>query len=105
LPYQIDHIISRKQGGLSGADNLAYACFRCNLFKGSDVGSIDPRTGRFVAFFHPRRQNGRDHFVLRGAVIEALTAEGQVTAQILKLNLDKRVAERKLLLSAGRYAI
>lgn len=38
---QIDHIISEKHGGLTEADNLAYACAFCNRFKGSDVGLID----------------------------------------------------------------
>jgi len=40
-PHQIDHIISRKHGGQSDADTLAYACLRCNAWKGSDVGSLD----------------------------------------------------------------
>ena len=53
-PHQIDHIISRKHGGLSEADNLAYACLRCNAWKGSDVGSLDSQTGVFVSLFHPR---------------------------------------------------
>lgn len=102
-PHQIDHIISRKHGGASASDNLAYACLRCNTWKGSDVGSLDFETGAFVSFFHPRRQSWDDHFVLRGAVIEPLTAEGKVTARLLKLNLDKRVVERQLLATVGRY--
>jgi hypothetical protein len=102
-PHQIDHIISRKHGGSSDPDNLAYACLRCNTWKGSDVGSLDFETGAFVSFFHPRRQRWDDHFVLRGAVIEPLTAEGKVTARLLKLNLDKRVVERQLLSILGRY--
>jgi hypothetical protein len=102
-PHQIDHIISRKHGGSSASDNLAYACLRCNTWKGSDVGSLDFETGAFLSFFHPRRQRWDDHFVLRGAVIEPLTAEGKVTARLLKLNLDKRVVERQLLATVGRY--
>jgi hypothetical protein len=102
-PHQIDHIISRKHGGQSDSDNLAYACLRCNAWKGSDVGSLDPETGAFVSLFHPRHQRWDDHFVLRVAVIEPLTAEGKATARLLKLNLDKRVVERKLLAAVGRY--
>jgi hypothetical protein len=41
--------------------------------------------------------------VLRGAVIEPLTPEGKATARLLKLNLDKRVVERRILKAAGRY--
>lgn len=102
-PHEIDHIISRKHGGLSVADNLAYACLRCNAWKGSDVGSIDPQTGALVSFFNPRRHRWQDHFVLRGAVIEPLTAEGEATVRILKLNLNKRVVERQMLMVTGRY--
>jgi hypothetical protein len=102
-PHQIDHIISRKHGGLSEVDNLAYACLRCNAWKGSDVGSLDLKTGALVSLFHPRRQRWDDHFVLRGAVIQPLTAEGRATARLLKLNLDKRVVERQLLIAVGRY--
>jgi HNH endonuclease len=102
-PHQIDHIISRKHGGSSEVDNLAYACLRCNAWKGSDIGSLDPQTGAFVSFFHPRRHRWQDHFALRGAVIEPLTAEGEATVRVLKINLDKRVVERQILMAAGRY--
>jgi hypothetical protein len=102
-PHQVDHIISRKHGGLSDSGNLAYACLRCNAWKGSDVGSIDNQTGKFVRLFNPRTQHGHDHFVFQGAVIEQRTDEGKATARLLKLNLDKRIVERRLLAIAGRY--
>jgi len=102
-PHQIDHVISRKHGGATELDNLAYACLRCNAWKGSDIGSLDPQTREFVSLFNPRNHRWHDHFVLRGAVIEPLTAEGKATARLLKLNLDKRVVERQLLIAAGRY--
>ncbi|MCZ2154332.1 MAG: HNH endonuclease [Bryobacterales bacterium] len=44
-PHQVDHIISRKHGGASVPGNLAYACLRCNVWKGSDIGSLDAHTG------------------------------------------------------------
>jgi len=102
-PHQLDHIISRKHGGLSDTDNLAYSCVRCNAWKGSDIGSLDPRTGRLIALFHPRRQRWTAHFAWRGFTIEPLTVEGEVTTRLLKLNLDKRVAERRLLMMLGRF--
>jgi hypothetical protein len=105
FPHQVDHIVSRKHGGTSEPDNLAFACLRCNVWKGSDIGSIDSLAGAFVRFFHPRRQNWSDHFQFRGAVIEPLTSDGRVPCQILRLNLDKRVAERRLLMAVGRYPI
>jgi hypothetical protein len=77
--------------------------FDATQWKGSDIGSVDLQTRRFVNLFHPRRQRWEDHFVLRGAIIEPLTVEGKATARLLKLNLDKRVVERKVLAAAGRY--
>jgi hypothetical protein len=41
--------------------------------------------------------------MLRGAVIEPITDEGGVTARVFQFNLDKRVAERRLLIAFGRY--
>jgi hypothetical protein len=76
---------------------LAFACIRCNLWKGTDVGSIDAATGQLVKLFHPRQHRWEDHFILRGAEIEPLTQEGAVTIRILKLNHPKRLEERRLL--------
>ena len=102
-PHQIDHIVSRKHAGTSSPDNLAYCCLRRNLRKGSDLGSLSAGTGQFVRLFHPRKDRWSDHFRLEGAIIEPLTREGEVTARLLRLNLDKRVVERSLLLAAGVY--
>jgi len=101
--HQLDHIISRKHGGRSAFENLAYSCVRCNVSKGTDVGSINPRDGAFIAFFNPRSERWAAHFVLRGAVIEPLTEEGTATARVFRFNLDKRVAERRILIAFGRY--
>jgi hypothetical protein len=53
--------------------------------------------------YNPRQQRWADHFQLEDAIIEPLTAEGVVTARLLRLNLDQRVAERRLLIAIGRY--
>jgi len=102
-PHQVDHIVSRKHGGLSVQSNLAYACLRCNTWKGSDIASVEPSTCRLTPLYNPRQQRWADHFRLEGAIIEPLTPEGIVTARLLRLNLDRRVAERRLLIAIGRY--
>lgn len=58
-PHQVDHIVSQKHGGTSDSQNLAWACTRCNAWKGSDVSAIDPETGEAIPLFHPRRDHGR----------------------------------------------
>ena len=47
-PFHVDHILSVKHGGTSKLDNLAWACFNCNVFKGSDIAGYDPDTGDLV---------------------------------------------------------
>ena len=94
FPHEPDHIIALKHGGMSTAANLAYACFECNRAKGSDIASIDPRTGAITPLFSPRAQQWNDHFHRNGPVIEPLTAVGRATIELLKINLPVRVAVR-----------
>lgn len=54
-PFQIDHIIARKHGGETIATNLALSCYSCNSYKGPNIASLDPDSGRLVRLFHPRK--------------------------------------------------
>ncbi|MDP8979183.1 MAG: HNH endonuclease [Acidobacteriota bacterium] len=103
FPHQLDHIVSRKHGGSSTADNLAYACALCNRHKGTDVASTDLRTGETVRLFHPRRDLWTDHFRLERELFEPITGVGDVTLRLLRPNATERVAERRLLQELGRY--
>src|SRR5947209_18462187 len=80
FPHEPDHIIAEKHGGPTALENLAWSCFTCNRFKGSDLASIDPISRRVVTLFHPRRQRWQRHFRLNGAHIEGITASGRATA-------------------------
>ena len=60
-PHEVDHVIALKHGGVTTAENLAYACWRCNRYKGSDLGSFDPQTGQFSFLFNPRKQLWSEH--------------------------------------------
>ncbi|MGF1493943.1 MAG: HNH endonuclease [Microcoleaceae cyanobacterium] len=51
--HEIDHVIALKHGGKTTIENLAYACWRCNRYKGSDLGSFDPETQEFSFLFNP----------------------------------------------------
>lgn len=97
---KVDHILSRKHGGGSSADNLAYACTICNRLKGSDIASID-RSGRLVRLFNPRSADWTQHFGLDGAVIQPLTTAAEATARLLRFNAAERVTERHLLQQFG----
>ena len=93
--HEIDHIIPEKHGGKTKESNLAYTCWRCNRYKGTDLGSFDPQTGEFSFLFNPRRQKWTEHFKLNNYLIVGLTPEGRTTVKLLQLNSDDRLAERK----------
>ena len=99
--HQIDHVVSRKHGGLSVFGNLAYACILCNRHKGSDVASIDPNSGEAIRLFDPRRDTWSDHFRIESAMVEPLSDIGIATIRLLKLNTPERVAERAILRRLG----
>jgi hypothetical protein len=94
FPHQIDHIISRKHGGISHEQNLAYSCAFCNRHKGSDLASLRPGTDELVRLFHPRQQSWSDHFLLSGPVIEPKTDTGAITTRLLRMNTAERIVER-----------
>jgi len=101
----VDHIVSKKHGGLSREENLAYACMICNSNKGSDISSLVPGTGELVRFFNPRIDRWRDHFRLDQAIIVPLTEIGEATVRILGFNQDGRLLERRTLQAMGRYPV
>jgi hypothetical protein len=96
-PHEVDHIIALKHNGTTTAENLAYACWRCNRYKGTDLGSFDPETGAFSFLFNPRTQQWSDHFRLQDARINGITPEGRTTVYLLKLNSNERMTERQRL--------
>lgn len=103
FPHESDHIIATKHGGASILDNLAFACFDCNRFKGSDIASRDAVSGALVSLFNPRMHQWNRHFQLDGGRILPLTSIGRVTALLLKFNLPQRVEVRATLARTGRY--
>lgn len=96
IPHEVDHIIAEKHGGVTTAANLAFACWRCNNRKGTDLGSFDPQTGKFSFLFNPRTQVWSEHFVvLPDFSLLGITPEGRTTVSLLRLNDQRRIAERK----------
>lgn len=100
---EIDHIISKKHGGSSEPENLAYACLFCNRHKGTDIGSIHPETAKLTRFYNPRKDRWLKHFRLNGFVIVPLTGIGKVTVRLFAFNKQERLLEREALISIGTY--
>ncbi len=101
--FQVDHIISRKHRGSTTSGNLALACLRCNVAKGTDIGAVAGRPPRLEPLYHPRRNRWSDHFRLTGARILPLTVTGAATIRLLQINASDRLLLRRALQKAGRY--
>jgi hypothetical protein len=95
--HEVDHVVAVKHGGRTNDDNLAYACWRCNRHKGTDLGSFDPLTQQFSFLFNPRTQIWTVHFMWHGTALQGTTPEGRTTIALLQLNSDERRAERQRL--------
>jgi hypothetical protein len=102
-PFHIDHIRSRKHGGTSNSDNLAFACLDCNAFKGTDVTGYDPQTDQITRLFNPRMDNWSEHFAWNGPVLVGLTAIGRTTVTVLNINQPIRVRARAVLIAEGVF--
>ena len=101
LPFQIDHIIAEKHGGLASAENLALSCERCNSHKGPNIAGY--LEGNHVPLFNPRQDRWVDHFAWEAAVLVGKTPVGQVTIEVLGINLPYRIALRAALIEEGIF--
>src|SRR5260370_23278145 len=100
-PFQFDHVIAQSHGGLTTAENLAFACFHGNNFKGPNLAGVDPETGEVIRLFHPRHESHREHFRWDANLVIGLTAIGRATIETLRLNRPLRSALRRCLLGEG----
>ena len=103
LDFQIDHIVSKKHGGGSELENLAYACPHCNQNKDSDLTTFIGSYENIVPVFHPRKENWFSHFEAVDGAIEALTEKGEATIKLLNLNDPERVIIRRILQDIGLF--
>ncbi len=101
LKHHVEHITAKQHGGSDDAENLALACHRCNLHKGTNLTGIDPQTGQVTPLFHPRRDQWSDHFTFRGVRIHGISAVGRATAQVLNMNDARRWELRTEVLKRG----
>jgi len=100
---QVEHIIPRKHGGSDDLTNLALACDRCNLHKGSDLAGIDRETSKIVVLFNPRAQHWDEHFSLDGPILLGMTPCGRATVRVLNMNAPRRVRLRATLQTRGEW--
>lgn len=102
-PHEVDHVIAIQHGGRTILDNLTYACYQCNRFKGPNIASLHPAAGVLVPLFNPRAQAWNAHFSWNGPEIQPKTAIGRAPVALLRLNDPERITIRGNLLKQGRY--
>lgn len=87
----VDHIQPESRGGDSDLVNLAYACFRCNLYK----SAYWPKHPTDVPLWNPRVEPRNFHMIemLDGRMM-ALTDVGRITIGKLRLNRKQAVMGR-----------
>lgn len=103
LPFHIDHIIAEKHGGNTSSENLAWACFSCNLRKGPNIAGIDPESEVLTGLYHPRNDQWTDHFEWDGVSLSGRTAVGRTTVAVLAINDADSVAVREALRDEGVF--
>lgn len=102
--FQIDHIIPLKHGGTDATENLCFACFDCNSYKGPNVAALDPLTGNATKLYNPREQQWEKHFeLLEEARINGLSPEGRATIEVLRINLEHRILQRQIAIKLDEY--
>ena len=103
IPFHVEHIIARQHldAAIDDPARLAYACDRCNAFKGPNLTSIDPQSGELVKVYDPRSEVWTDHFALAEGIIVGLTAIGRATVRLLHMNDARRVELRLRWLGEG----
>jgi hypothetical protein len=103
LPFHIDHIIAEKHGGQSESENLAWACFSCNMRKGPNIAGLDPETGELTPLYNPRVDSWSHHFEWDGVWLRGTTTIGRATIAVLDMNHADAVAVREALRDEGLY--
>jgi hypothetical protein len=108
--FHREHIVARQHGGSTVLDNLAFACWTCNLKKDPNLSGIDPETGGITALFHPRKDAWSEHFaalvstlIPLGIEIRGLIPMGRATVRVLGLNEEMRQMVRYELWLEGLY--
>jgi hypothetical protein len=101
--FTVDHVIPRTRGGGDDLANLALCCYVCNPLKSDRTEAPDPKTGKLVALFNPRRRRWSAHFRWSddGLLIIGTTPVGRATVEALRLNRPSLLIARETWVQSG----
>ena len=101
--FHIDHVVPLYSSGQTLLNNLALSCVSCSLRKGARQSAIDPRTGKHVRIFNPRRDSWRLHFRWDGVRAIGISPVGRATVEALRFNRIVALAIRQQDARSGRH--
>ena len=104
-PFSIEHILPTSKGGTDDLGNLALACQGCNGHKSTKTEAFDAISQTTATFYNPRKDVWNEHFVWSEDFTEIIgkTAKGRVTIKVLKLNRQRVMNLRRVLILAGEH--
>ncbi len=106
-PFSIEHILPTSKGGTDDLGNLALACQGCNGHKSTKTEAFDAISQTTATFYNPRKDVWNEHFVWSEDFTEIIgkTAKGRVTIKVLKLNRQRVMNLRRVLILAGEHPL
>ena len=104
FPFEVEHIVPPRRGGVDDMENRALACRSCNVFKSDHIDALDSTTGQLVRLYQPRLDRWEDHFsVHESGELEARTAVGRATILQLRMNAAAQIEARKWWIQLAMY--
>jgi hypothetical protein len=104
ISFHVDHVLAIKHGGSNDTDNLCFACYPCNSYKGSNIAAADLMTKRASFLFNPREHEWEKHFeIMPDARIVGRSPEGRTTVNVLRMNDEQRLQMRQMAIELGEY--
>ncbi len=104
-PFSVEHIFPISKGGTDDLENLALACQGCNGHKYTKTEAFDVISQTTATFYNPRKDVWNEHFVWSEDFTEIIgkTAKGRATIKTLKLNRQRIMNLRRVLILAGEH--
>lgn len=104
-PFSVEHIFPISKGGTNDLENLALSCQGCNGCKSTKTEAFDVISQTTVGFYNPRKDFRSEHFVWNEDFTEIIgkTAKGRVTVMVLKLNRQRLMNLRRILVLGGEH--
>ena len=102
-PFHLDHVIAGQHAGSDDPGNLAWACQRCNLCKGTNLSAMDPDSAQVVRLFNLRADEWNQQFKIESERLVGVTPTGRATVWLLRINSAERRELRMELMALGRW--